>query len=218
MQYLELSNVKYINGGKSMGSRIIHYCISDKICKIIEVDKERFLMGNLVVDLPQLLNKPKDEAHFMKRYKNELKYDYNFFFEKYKNRFHDSFFLGYFCHLISDDVWLYRIVNKYFNAVSPDKELLKRYYFDFNKLNGRLIEFFNVKNNIAMIENIEIDELDTSMIATFVEAVNRDFNYSSNLLVEPLEVLNFEEIVDYINEAVERSFNELVQRAILNWC
>ncbi|WP_055669622.1 zinc dependent phospholipase C family protein [Desnuesiella massiliensis] len=198
-----------------MGSRIIHFCISDKLSRIIKVDRDRFLIGYLVADIPQLFNKPKDETHFMKKTENELKHDYKAFYIKYKDKLNDSFFAGYFCHLISDELWYDKIFTKYFGTVYPGKEYLKGYYYDFYKLNGRLIEYYNLENNINMIDNIEIDELDINMIPTFVQAVHKDFKYSKELLLEPLEVLNFEEVIEYINEAVEMSLYELAQRAIL---
>jgi hypothetical protein len=201
--------LKHTIGGSYMGSRIVHFCISEKLSEIIDFDNDRFLIGSMIADIPQLQGKPKDETHFMKKSRSELKHDYKAFYIKYKEKLSDSFYQGYLSHLISDELWYNKIFTKYFGEVYPGKEYLKNYYYDFYKLNGRLIEYYNLENKISIVDDIEMDELDTSMIPAFVQAVHKDFEYSKDLLLEPLEVITFEEVIEYIEDAVKKSLHEL---------
>ena len=144
-----------------MGSRIMHYCISNEISKLLDVNKNRFIVGGISPDILQLLEEPKEESHFMKTHTNGLKYDYFAFFAKYKDKFDDSFFSGYFCHLVSDEIWFRKIVSKYVNPVSCDEETRRKYYLDFCKLNGILIEHFKQDDTIDIVnEPLDIFKVD----------------------------------------------------------
>ena len=192
----------------------MHYCISNEISKILDVNRNRFIVGGIFPDIPQLVEKPKEESHFMKTQDNGLKYNYSAFFKKYKDNFDDSFFRGYFCHLVSDERWFREIINKYDNPVFCDEETRRKYYLDFYKLNGILIKHFKPDDTIDVVNGIEIDEVKSNILYKMVEQIHEDFKYDPDIINEPLDIFKVDDIIGYINEAVKTASYKLTQ--ILN--
>jgi hypothetical protein len=189
----------------------MHYCISNEISKLLDVNKNRFIVGGISPDLPQLAEVPKEESHFMKTHTNGLKYDYCAFFTKYKDKFDDSFFRGYFCHLVSDEIWFRKIISKYVNPVSCDEETRRKYYLDFCKLNGILIKHFKQDDTIVSVNGIEVDEININTLYKMVEQIHEDFKYNPIMLDEPLDIFKVDDIIEYINEAVETAYYKLTK-------
>lgn len=141
--------------------------------------------------------------------------DYHAFKEKHLQALEEAFGLGYFIHLIADDVWLKRIYfkNDLKKRVDQDPSLLDRWHSDFRKLNGRLLEQYGASD---LLENLvdatllesPIDKIDMGDLRQFKEEALRDFNYPKDELVRELEVYSWNEILLYIEEAAEKAIEE----------
>lgn len=187
----------------------MHYCICDKISKMIDVDTNRFMVGGVAADIPQLLGKIKVKSHFIKANDYGLRYDYYSFLNKYKDKLDDAFFKGYFCHLVSDEVWYRTMVNKYVNPLTCDEETRKKYYLDFSKLNEMLIKYFKPEERIHLINDVKMDEIDTGAISKMIDKVYDDFKYNDDLSEKPLDIFKFSDVVNYVNESAEISYKKL---------
>lgn len=194
-----------------MASRIIHLCISKKVCSKIELDESRFILGNLAPDAS--LNK--DKSHFVlgdRRDDKSGRYiDYDAFSHTYYKVLQDSFFFGYLCHLISDELWHVDIYKNYLKT-SDDKErniLLKKYYNDFKLLNSKLIIYYGlIKDTYVFGENI-LKEFNSFQLEKVTKELNQDFNISDSMVNESLDLFKFEDIINYIEKASEETIKRI---------
>ncbi|MCJ1909197.1 hydrolase [Planococcus ruber] len=200
-----------------MGSRIMHLIIADKVSKRLEMsDTPEVLLGGIAPDAV-FGRARKDASHF---FGGDLDdgtrfVDYHAFKEKHLQALEEAFGLGYFIHLIADDVWLKRIYfkNDLKKRVDQDPSLLDRWHSDFRKLNGRLLEQYGASD---LLENLvdatllesPIDKIDMGDLRQFKEEALRDFNYPKDELVRELEVYSWNEILLYIEEAAEKAIEE----------
>jgi len=128
-----------------MGSRIMHYYISSKLQQELDIkENNAFLMGGLSPDVYESKSELKEKSHFMKNDAHGLAHpDFNFFKDKYLSRNRSPFNLGYYYHLISDDIWLKEIYYKKIKWLPKDikAQAKKKYYRDFGRLNGKIIDY-----------------------------------------------------------------------------
>ncbi|MGB6407618.1 MAG: DinB family protein [Planococcus donghaensis] len=135
--------------------------------------------------------------------------NYELFVKKYSSHFQIDYILGYLTHLIADDIWLKQIYfkNNFKKRIDADPSLLERWHNDFRKLNGKLIEWFNyigLKNELesSRVPVTNIQEIKYENLQKFKEETLLDFCYSAEDLNEELEVYTFEQILEYIDLAV----------------
>src|SRR5690625_2149228 len=201
-----------------MGSRMMHALISDKILKEITVENNSFvLLGGLA---PDAAVKNKEISHFYtgnhKKYTRRI--DYNKFYNKYINALQRDYILGYYCHLIADDLWLTGFFSPWLkNRIESNEETLNAYHEDFRLLNGKLSEHYGVAvkdfdihipNNLMNIEEVEDDELNQ-----FLHLIQTDFDYNHEELEKPLTVFTLEQMIGYIETAVAKSIYCLKDKA-----
>ena len=116
-----------------MASTIIHYAISKILSEKLHVQgKERFLFGaTLVPDASSHDDGSYDQAHFQDWSSDRLRkgINWNLFAQKYRDRFEtDPIYLGYWCYLIQDSIWLHDIVDKHvrFFSMISGKTITKK--------------------------------------------------------------------------------------------
>lgn len=83
----------------------MHVIIANKIADNLSIkDKTSFLIGGIAADAAS----QKDSSHFFKGdVKDYSRYiDYNEFVHKYGLNKNSDYILGYYTHLIADDIWL----------------------------------------------------------------------------------------------------------------
>ena len=88
-----------------MGSRVMHLVIANRIAENLSIeDRTPFLLGGIAPDAVA----PKDLSHFftgdVQDYSRSI--DYKGFLDKYRSQAENHYLLGYFTHLIADDIWL----------------------------------------------------------------------------------------------------------------
>ncbi|GGD62320.1 zinc dependent phospholipase C family protein [Paenibacillus nasutitermitis] len=206
-----------------MGSRIMHYCVATLISQQIEIENtDEFILGGITPDVHYYMNVHKDLTHFVDRDENGKGHvNYLRFYEKYRNTIRKPFYLGYLCHLISDDIWskdtYFKIVE--FLSMEERKEKLQISYRDFWRLNGRIITEYNLilREHLIPVE-LEIEEINFNSLPVLLDWMNKDFSYEQKVAKEPLELFRNDnsQIVDYIDKSVKQSLQFMKDNMLLS--
>lgn len=196
-----------------MGSRIIHLAIGTILNDKFEFNKEGFLLGNLLPDAHDSNDEAKAKSHFKMSRPGRLtgRYlDYDRFVDKYKSQIDDSLYMGYYCHLISDEIWLRDIFFKYIPARGEPgrQEKLGCYYRDFSRLNKLLINDYGISSFKIYKENYGIEEINYNLIDDIMSELNKDIK-GRDIDDTELELLRYEEIIKYIGTTVRVLTNEI---------
>lgn len=204
-----------------MPSRIIHLVISEKIAKHFRLTLGRFNFGNLLPDAHGKTRETKAASHFRilrESYEHAKTsdyqyYDYNRFLFKYRSKIHDDLYLGYFSHLLTDEIWIHDVYIKYMRDEQRKKRIdqLKNYYNDFSKLNQIIIEKYALKKNI-LIDSFEITEIDKKRIPSVLDGLENDFKVK----YDDLNLLLFDEgdIMNFIEETSNEIIKEIEKRQL----
>lgn len=197
-----------------MGSRMMHYCISSIIADKLQIEnRNEFMLGGIAPDIHGLMGVAKGVTYF-KDFDASGKSHINFmrFYETYKDVIHEPFYLGYFCHLVSDVVWLdvYFDIVEYVSAEQWGKKL-NIAYSDFGKLNGRIIDHYSLELHPHVIPNISICNYNVDYLPTLIDLLGNDFLNNEILKDEPLELFNNDnsQIHDFINSSVTQCIHTL---------
>jgi hypothetical protein len=193
----------------------MHLIIANRIAEEIYIqDKNSFLLGGIAPDAVS----PKDASHFFKgdvrNYTRSI--DYQGYLEKYRRYQNSPYMLGYYTHLIADDIWLKGFYLPWIkNRMEVDPEIHTRYHQDFRLLNGKLLKFYDSKRLLIPFiqaehaEVIELDEVQPAALESFIPHVLEDMNYPEEHLSEPLQVFTEEQIIGYIETSVEKGIMHL---------
>lgn len=198
-----------------VASRVMHAAIGKLVCLRLKIDKNRFMVGNMAPDAPLGVKNGKDISHFalgVNRDERTGRYiDYEKFLEKYRLKLSDSFVLGYYCHLISDELWHIDMYKKYINShiEGLSKDLLEDYYNDFRLLNTKLISYYEINNDIEVIKDIAIDEINLDALDGVIKQFNDDFSMPSNSYNEHLRLINFQDVVNYIDKSAKLAVSKI---------
>lgn len=195
-----------------MGSRIMHIIIASGIAEKLSIqDKTSFLLGGVAPDAVHSKIE-KVTSHFYagstKDYTRKI--DYGSFIHKYKDYMESPFLLGYYTHLIADDNWL----NGFFlpwlkNRIENDETITPMYYNDFKLLNAKLLHHYDKEQQLFSLLNqeahiVEIEEVSKENVLAFRKYLFEDMLYPEQHLHEDLQVFSFDQIVGYIETAIEK--------------
>lgn len=183
----------------------MHYCIATVLQQRLGLADQGFIIGNLAPDVYESSSKLKDRSHFMEEDKDGLIYiDFNLFYEKYLENNQSAFHLGYYCHLISDDIWLNEIYYKKIKWL-PQSEKSKAkhaYYRDFRRLNQKLIEYYALRFVPLELQVAPVAEIDSTLLPNLIEELHEDFRLAEISESESLEILHFTEVVEVIEKTI----------------
>lgn len=188
-----------------MGSRVMHYCISTILRNELKINDDQFLLGNLAPDVYKSKGELKEVSHFTKKDDCGTRYiDYWYFHNKYLTKNTTPFHLGYYFHLLSDDIWLKDIYNKKVKWLPQDikTEAKKMYYRDFWRLNGKIIDFYSLELVPLKEQPIDIEEIDFLLFPELISDLETDFNLADSVKGESLEILEFAEVIQIIEKTV----------------
>lgn len=189
-----------------MGSRIMHYCITARLAKELKIDDNQFFLGGIAPDVNKNMKTPKTISHFVRTNNEEQIFaDYLGFHEKYLRYMREPFYLGYFYHLISDVIWVEEIYYKKIKWLpQPDKkEAQLKYYRDFWRLNGKLIDYYSIEYRPMEVKSIEIEEIDYRYLPEIIKDLENDFAMKDEAKEQELEILEFEEVIDILERTVK---------------
>lgn len=192
-----------------MGSRIMHLVIANRIAECLSIeDRTSFLLGGIAPDAVT----PKEVSHFFKgNVQDYSRYiDYKGFLDKYSSQAENHYILGYFTHLIADDIWLKGFYLPWLkNRMETNKELVNLYHNDFQLLNGKLLEFYDftdeLKEKLSYPPTIfDLQEVKSEDVEEFIPYVVGDMEYGKEVINEKLNVFTFNQIVGYIETSVDK--------------
>lgn len=196
-----------------MGSRIMHLIIGNKIADSLSIeDKTSFLLGNIAPDAV-FTYEEKNLSHFfigeVQDYSRSV--DYNGFLKKYSSRVEHTnpYILGYYTHLIADDIFLRGFNLSWLrNRMNADEGLYKLYHNDFRLLNGKLLEYYGftdeLKKNLCHFPSIpDLEEVKSKEVEKFVPYALGDTVYDKEVINEQLNVFTFNQIIGYIETSVD---------------
>ncbi|MGM0847241.1 MAG: zinc dependent phospholipase C family protein [Bacillota bacterium] len=192
-----------------MGSRIMHLVIANRIADDLSIkDKTSFLLGGIAADAVS----PKDLSHFYKGNVNDYSryIDYTEFIHKYSFNKDSHFILGYYTHLIADDIWLKGFYLPWLkNRMEAGENIFNRYHNDFRLLNGKLLDYYGFTQELSESLSksgtiIDTEEVKSNDIREFVPYVIGDMDYGRDELEQPLRVFTMEQIIGYIETSVDK--------------
>ncbi|MWC30806.1 zinc dependent phospholipase C family protein [Paenibacillus sp. MMS18-CY102] len=197
-----------------MGSRIMHLLIANKIAECLSIeDKTAFLLGGIAPDAAS----SKDLSHFfqgeLQDYSRSI--DYKGFLDKYHSQAESLYILGYYTHLIADDLWLKGFYVPWLkNRMEVDKEVAGLYHNDFRLLNGKLLEYYGIRDELkrslgGRAAIFDLEEVSSADVAQFIPYALADMEYDKDALDEKLNVFTFNQIVGYIETSVDKGIRNM---------
>ncbi|MCR8656657.1 zinc dependent phospholipase C family protein [Paenibacillus endoradicis] len=191
-----------------MGSRIMHLVIANRISECLELeDRTSFLLGSIAPDAVS----PKDLSHFFEgRSRDYSRFiNYNRFLDNYSSYRESHYILGYYTHLIADDIWLKGFFLSWLrNRMDADKDLINLYHNDFRLLNGKLLEYYGYTDQLKRMLSerpaiLDIEEVKSTDVEQFIPYVFGDIAYNKEDINENLNVFTLNQIIGYIETSVE---------------
>lgn len=192
-----------------MGSRIMHVIIANKVADSLAIkDKTPFLLGGIAPDAVS----SKDTSHFfagdLQDYSRCV--DYQAFIRKYHTQKENHYVLGYFTHLIADDIWLKGFYLPWLkNRMAANHEMFNLYHNDFRLLNGKLLEHYSFHDELSKSLRqsqvlIDLDEVRAKDVQKFIPYVIGDMDYDIDVVMsEELHVFTLDQMIGYIETCVE---------------
>jgi hypothetical protein len=199
-----------------LASRLMHYIIANEILKVKAIDRNLFILGNLAPDAQDGTATGKLASHFRRRIGNDYdvypNIDLDSFREKYVNNNIDAFILGYYCHLISDSVWVKLIYPNYLQFTidkEKDKKQREILFSDLSILNEILSKHYNLEyeNTIVIPQKLGITECLYDGLDELLHSLYEDFNKRHK--DKELRIFNLDFILEYILAAVNQCNKEL---------
>lgn len=183
-----------------MASRIIHYCIANEILKQLELDRPSFVLGNIIPDAHNQTRQGNYATHF--RYADyELKddlIDINAFKERYIFHSKDHLILGYYCHLICDNIWLRK---GHIYTREEKAKVSTLYENDYTILNNLLVnEYFLEPIDLRNVKIDSIDGINDEGMSRVLDFFDKELLGRSN--DNKLMILSLSEVKAYISECV----------------
>ena len=151
-----------------MGSRMMHYALgktlADRLCT---EDKEGFILGSILPDALPPDKKHDCNCHYITlfddgRYKwfDSLQF-YNEYEKEIKS---DAIYLGYYFHLISDNVFRQIFyIDLGLIKRRGEKSLFQEFYRDYNILNRHIADFYHTEKDITVPDRLR----DTALFKRF---------------------------------------------------
>ncbi|RXJ04306.1 hydrolase [Anaerobacillus alkaliphilus] len=192
-----------------MGSRIMHAIIANRIVDILSIDdRTSFLLGSLAPDAVST----KDISHFyignLSDYTRGI--DFSGFIKKYSEHSNRDYLLGYYTHLIADDIWLTGFYKPWLkNRIEADHSILPSYHQDFKLLNGKLLNYYGSTDQLRNTLNqdgemIDLDEVKGRDVVAFLPYILGDMEYDVEVIGQGLRIFTLNQIIGYIETSVER--------------
>ncbi len=134
-----------------MASRMIHLAVAGALAAELDIkDTDRFYFGHMLPDMimgDYDIRLPlKQQTHFYTLLESGRKtYDFLAFYSDYKDKLSDMLYLGYYFHLIEDDIfrqYLYYRVGLLKRR--GERELLDELYRDYHRLNPYLVKKYSL--------------------------------------------------------------------------
>jgi hypothetical protein len=202
-----------------MATWISHLRIADKLIKDLEIKNHiEFIVGNIAPDS----GVPNDDwssftpSTDISHWKNvDRNIEYQSFFNEYcktPNPIGNDFYLGYYIHLVSDDLWnkiIYEKKSEEFKVqLSNDPKFvwtMKKDWYDLDKkyINENQLKTYELFSQIEMFNNKYLDIFSENAFSLKINEINRFYKQRGEDLNRNYMYLHEDEINDYVNKTVE---------------
>jgi len=198
----------------------MHLIIANSVAEQLAIsDRTSFLLGGVAPDAVS----SKDSSHFYAGdHSDYSRYiDAEGFLNKYANNKQAPYILGYYSHLIADDLWLKGFYIPWLkNRLENDNSIYQVYHNDFRLLNGKLLDYYGIKDELkealqGKSELIELEEVTRENIKEFIPYVLEDMEYDQATLNQSLNVFRLNQIVGYIETSVQKSVMHIKSNLIV---
>jgi len=218
-----------------MASWMVHFRIADGIMGSIKnVDKEKFIVGNIGPDCGELCEDGKslEPLKYITHWKNpqnkkeSLKDD---FFLKYLSNDNmnsdKSFYLGYYIHLLTDILWKKIIYiptkEKYLSKFSSETEFNYNVKADWSDVDHIFLRdnpdfrILNIFNKITTFPNIYFDYYSDTAFENKIVKISNVYKNISNNIDRDYPFLNKEQADDFVRKAIEEIKHDLITKNII---
>ncbi|WP_427136951.1 hypothetical protein [Psychrobacillus psychrodurans] len=91
--------------------------------------------------------------------------------------------------------------------MEENNEILHLYHNDFRLLNGKLLEYYGLKNNLSRRLSkfptiLDLEEVKSEEVKNFLPFLLNEMEYDKEVLNEKLDVFTFNQIIGYIETSV----------------
>ena len=142
-----------------MGSRLMHLALGKTLADRLDIkDRDGLIIGSILPDALPAKVKQERNSHFITIF-DDGKYkwfDSLAFYEKYADEvLNDAVYLGYYFHLISDNIFRQTFyIDMGLITRRGEKSLFEEFYNDYNLLNPQITAGFGLEKNIAVPERL----------------------------------------------------------------
>ena len=199
------------------------------------INEETFLTGCLAPDIARTDAFPKSVTHFRDNSPNLYKSpDLDKFLNKYGDRLHEDFVLGYYCHLYADkvftDIFLFEAVTPLDKNYNPtclqeksvyiknrktndivdirDKAKSTHLYSDYLKTTDFVGSYFNVPYKINFfVGNPNMDEIDYLKLGSMQDICSKYYNENTESIFSGDSETKFLDLDNYIRFISDQSEN-----------
>lgn len=215
----------------------IHLATATRICEKIDMDKDSFLIGNLLPDINNgylIKNvtciRPYDETHYSKitniNGQEEILPNLELFYNENKENLKDSIVLGYFVHLLTDYSWNksaylnHGVLNDKKERIGMIKNTKEIFYCDREK--GRILKTndFNIYSHMLYkrgkinLPNIKEEMLNEINKIKTVELYKQDLKILEEYLKDEKSQKEKEKIEKsyeiYTEDEIEKQFENTI--------
>ena len=157
-----------------------------------------YFVGTVSPDSWRNSNSTKEGTHFISN-ENSNDYNYDYFYEKYREYLNNEFVLGYLIHLIVDKYWH---TNNFIGTTINQDE-----YDELNKACSNVINQYEIKK-LELPDDLDtpIEELEISGLIKTIDYLN-----SVNYLSDMNSNFNIDEVMIRIDETASFVINELLR-------
>ena len=216
-----------------MASIIMHIAVANQLYKKINnkvnIKYNDYILGSIAPDISKTLNENRKESHFLDNSKGIP--NINMFLKKYLNTLDNSFNLGYFIHLYTDNLFYQDFYQLFIqddflqskvkclngNVLNLTKEdRRKLLYNDYSNLNNLLIDEYNL--NLELFYN-EFIEPQTNITEIPINKLNLLIEQSGiiieNLTKEKNYIIDISSIKSFIDNCIEEIYTKLKSLEVL---
>lgn len=218
-----------------MAAWMVHFRVADGIIDYIkDVDAEKFIVGNIAPDCGEVCEdgksyRPSKHITHWKNPRGEKESLKDDFFLKYilnANMNSDkSFYLGYYIHLLTDELWKKNIYNptkeKYLSEYSDEAEFNRKVKADWRDMDyvffrdNPNFRIFNVFKKIKTFPNRYFDYFSDVAMESKISEISNAYNNISDNLDREYPYLDKEKSDAFVKKAIEEIRNHLVIKNII---
>lgn len=216
-----------------MATWMSHFRVAEEVLNLLcdqKLDVQCFAVGNIAPDcgVPNPDGKTYTPDKNVSHYGHSHNRDYKSFRDKYLNNFasekHRSFYIGYYVHLIADEVWsntlLYPKIDLFASQYESVNAFVWRMKSDWRKRDD---EFIQQNPELKAYKAFcELEEFDNQFLDFFPkDAFDLQLGRVKELYSEqyesqyPIEYLTKEELDTFVSQAAKESVKRLYDECIL---